>query len=245
MTKLIILRGTGTGSEWPSWVNLVKFYLLRSPFGISWSSKYRLPVIVNVPKSDQIHDPSGYQNRLQMARLGQFGKVLSFFDSLWNSMKFDMSHANNCQCIQKWPNSSPPETPGTGSWHPDVASMACYGPRWTHDEISWSLTCRKAGIRKIDLAAFIRITGIGSGFLAVSDVSDVIRVGHFTVVYQKYCKNKTFSTFLEGFSKQKNGKAQQVQIWPHGFRNISGQKTGIRFLPKGACSKLFAKSNKP
>ena len=138
-----------------------------------------------------------------------------------------------------------PPGPGTGSWHPDVASMACYFPRWTHDEISWSLTCRKARIRRIALAAFIRITGISSGFLAVSDVSDVIRVGQFTVVYKKYCKNKTFSTFLEGFLKQKNGKAKTVPIWPHGFRNISGQKTGIRFLPKGACSKLFAKTNKP
>ena len=204
MTKLIILRGTGTGSEWKSWVNLVKFYLLRSLFGISWSSKCRLPVIVNLPKSGQIHDPSGYQNRLRKARLGQFGKVLSFFDFLLNSMKFDMSHANNCQCIQEWPNSSSPGAPGTGSWYPDVASMACYGPRWTHNEISWCLICRKARIRKIDLAAFIRITGIGSEFLAVSDVSDVTRVGHFTVVYQKYCKNKTcFHIFGRLFKAEK------------------------------------------
>ena len=146
-----------------------------------------------------------------MARLGQFGKVLSFYGSLWNSMNFDMSHANNFQRIQKWPNSSSPGVPGPGSWHPDVASMACYGPRWTHDEISWSLTCRKARIRKIDLAAFIRITGIGPGSLPCPMSFEL-------AILQLFIKNiakiKLFPHFWKAFQSRKMGRPKRSRSGP-------------------------------
>ena len=63
-------------------------------------------ITTNFPKSGPIHHLPGHRNRFQMARLGQLCKVLSFFDSLRSFMKFDMSHANNCQYSQEWPNSS-------------------------------------------------------------------------------------------------------------------------------------------
>ena len=82
-----------------------KVFSFLIPCGTPWWLKCRMPIIVNATKNDQIHHPPEAPEPVLSGQVGSILQSFIFLDSCWNSMKFDMSHASNCQCFQVGSNS--------------------------------------------------------------------------------------------------------------------------------------------